>query len=269
MEQRFEGKVALVTGAARGQGRAEVVRLGQEGADIIALDICAPVATVNYEGATADDLAETERAIKALGRQVFARQVDTRDLAALQAAVDEGVRELGRLDVVVANAGICSYGLLWELTEEQFHTMIDVNVIGTWNTLKATVPTMIAQATGGAIIVTSSVGGLRGMPWLGHYVASKHAVTGMARTLANELGEYDIRVMSLHPNAVNTHMGTDATLVDSINAKPALAAIFANALPATMYEPEVVAKAVAFLASDDGRYMTGSEMIIDLGTLAR
>jgi SDR family mycofactocin-dependent oxidoreductase len=269
MQQRFEGKVALVTGAARGQGRAEVIRLAEEGADIIALDICAPIPTVPYEGATPEDLAETERSIKALGRRVVAREVDTRDLAALQTAVDDAVLELGRLDVVVANAGICSYGFLWELTEEQFHTMIDVNVIGTWNTFKATVPTMIAQGTGGSIIVTSSVSGLRGMPWLGHYVASKHAVTGMAKTLANELGEYDIRVMSLHPNAVTTHMGTDTTLHATVAAKPELAAIFMNALPATGYAPEVVANAVAFLASDDGRYMTGSEFIIDLGTLAR
>jgi len=161
MEQRFEGKVAFVTGAARGQGRAECVRLASEGADIIAVDVCASIPTVNYDGSTPDDLAETERLVKGLGREIVASIVDTRDLAALQAAVDEGVRALGRLDVVVANAGICTYGLLWELTEEQFHTMIDINVIGTWNTFKSVVPTMIAQDEGGCIIATSSVGGKR------------------------------------------------------------------------------------------------------------
>jgi SDR family mycofactocin-dependent oxidoreductase len=268
-QQRFEGKVALITGAARGQGRAEAVRLAEEGADIIALDICEALPTVDYTGATPDDLEETERLVKALGRQVVARRVDTRDMAALQAAVDEAVAELGRLDVVVANAGICSYGLLWEISEEKFRTMMDVNIIGTWHTLKATVPFMIQQGTGGAIVVTSSVGGLRGMPWLGHYVASKHAVTGMAKTLANELGQYNIRVISLHPNAVDTAMGTDQTLYATVRDNPALGAIFMNALPATLTEPENVAAAVAFVTSDDGRYMTGSELIIDLGNLAR
>jgi SDR family mycofactocin-dependent oxidoreductase len=269
MQQRFEGRVALITGAARGQGRAEAVRLAQEGADIIALDICEALPTVNYEGATPDDLAETERLVKALGRRVVTRQIDTRDFAALQAAVDDGVRDLGRLDVVVANAGICSYGLLWELSEEQFRTMIEVNVFGTWHTLKAVVPTMIAQGSGGAIIVTSSVGGIRGMPWLGHYVASKHAVTGMAKTLANELGEHNIRVVSLHPNAVNTHMGTDTTLHSTVAANPALGAMFVSALPTPMYEPEVVAAAVAYIASDEAQYMTGCEFVIDLGNICR
>ena len=187
----------------------------------------------------------------------------------LQASVDRGVEALGRLDVVVANAGICSYGFLWELTEEQFRTMIDVNVVGTWHTLKATVPILIRQGEGGCIIVTSSVGGIRGMPWLGHYVASKHAISGMAKTLANELGQYNIRVMILMPNAVATPMGLDQTLVASVQANPALGSMFMNALPATLTEPENVAAAVAFIASDDGRYMTGSEVVVDLGTLAR
>jgi SDR family mycofactocin-dependent oxidoreductase len=269
MEQRFEGKVAFITGAARGQGRAECVRLAEEGADIIAVDICAPIPTVNYEGSTPEDLIETERLVKASGRQIFTRILDTRDLAALQAAVDEGVRQLGRLDVVVANAGICTYGLLWELTEEQFRTMIDINVIGTWNTLKSVVPTMIEQGDGGCIIATSSVGGKRGMPWLGHYVASKHAITGMAKTLANEVGQYGIRVVSLHPNAVNTHMGTDTTLHGTVGANPHLGAMFISALPTPMYEPDIVAAAVAYIASDEARFMTGNEFVIDLGNLCR
>ena len=177
--------------------------------------------------------------------------------------------ELGRLDVVVANAGICTYGLLWELTELQFRTMIDVNVIGTWHTIKAVVPTMIAQGEGGCIILTSSVGGRRGMPWLGHYVASKHAITGMAKTLANELGEHAIRVVSLMPNAVTTHMGYDTTLHGTVGENPHLGAMFVSALPTPMYDPEVVAAAVAYIASDDARFMTGSEFVIDLGNLCR
>jgi SDR family mycofactocin-dependent oxidoreductase len=267
--QRFEGKVAFITGAARGQGRAEALRLAEEGADIIGVDICEPLPTVTYPGASADDLAETERLVRALGRRMVASQVDTRDMDALQAAVDRGVAELGRLDVVCANAGVCTYGKLWELTEEQFRTVIDVNVVGTWHTLKAVAPIMIRQGTGGCIIVTSSIGGIRGVPWLGHYVASKHAISGMAKTLANELGEYDIRVMIIVPNAVNTEMGTDPTLFPRVEAEPMLGAIFANVLPATLTEPETVAAAVAFIASDDGKNMTGSEVVMDLGKLAR
>jgi SDR family mycofactocin-dependent oxidoreductase len=269
MTGRFEGKVALITGAARGQGRAEAVRLAEEGADIIAIDICAPVATVPYASATAEDLLETERLVNALDRRIVAVQADTRDLAALTAAVKGGVAELGRLDVIVANAGICSYGFLWELSEEQFHTMIDVNVIGTWNTIKAAVPIMIEQGTGGSIVMTSSIGGVRGKPWLGHYAASKHAITGMAKTLALELGPHNIRAMALVPNAVNTPMGTDVTLHAEVAKSPALGATFMNALPATQIQPEDVAAAVAFIASDDGQYMTGSEFIMDLGNLAR
>jgi len=267
--QRFEGKVALITGAARGQGRAEAIRLAEEGADIIAIDVCSSIPTVNYEGTTSSDLEGTVKAVEALGRRIESFVADTRDLPALQDAVDRGVKRLGRLDVVVANAGICSYGLLWELTSEQFQTMIDVNVLGTWHTFKATIPTLIAQGQGGVIVATSSVGGTRGMPWLGHYVASKHAISGMARTLANELGQYNIRVMILVPNAVDTPMGTDPTLISSVQENPALGSIFMNALPSTMTEPENVAAAVAFIASDDGRYMTGSEITIDLGTLVR
>jgi SDR family mycofactocin-dependent oxidoreductase len=269
MAQRFAGKVALITGAARGQGRAEAVRLAQEGADIIAVDICEAIPTVTYAAATPQDLDETCAQVRACGRRVFAATADTRDLAGLTAAVEAGVAELGRLDVVVANAGICSYGLLWEVTPEQFRTMIEVNVFGTWHTVRAAVPIMIKQGTGGAIIMTSSVGGLRGMPWLGHYVASKHAVTGMARTLANELGEHNIRVISLHPNAVNTPMGTDETLHATVAAAPALGAMFMSALPATLTQPEDVAAAVAFAASDEARYMTGTELVVDLGNLAR
>ena len=269
MAQRFENKVALITGAARGQGRAEAIRLAEEGADIIAVDICEPLPTVTYAGASEDDLAETEKAVRDLGRRIVTFRADTRDMDALQAAVGQGVAELGHLDVVVANAGICGYGKLWEITEEQFRTMIDVNVLGTWHTLKAVAPLMIEQGTGGCIIVTSSIGGIRGVPWLGHYAASKHAVSGMAKTLANELGEYNIRVMIIVPNAVNTLMGTDPILFPRVEAEPMLGAIFANALPATLTEPETVAAAVAFIASDDGKNMTGSEVIMDLGKLAR
>jgi SDR family mycofactocin-dependent oxidoreductase len=266
--ERFHGRVALVTGAARGQGRAAAVRLAEEGADIIAIDVCAPLDTVNYEGTTPADLEETVAQVRERGRRVVAFQADTRDLAALTKAVQAGVAELGRLDVVIANAGICSYGLLWELTEEQFRTTIDVNVIGTWNTIKATVPVLIDQGEQGVVLLTSSVAGRRGMPWLGHYVASKHAITGMAKTLANELGPYDIRVVALVPNAVTTPMGTDVTLHSTAAANPSLGAMFMGSLTTPMMEPEDVAAMVAFAASSDAKYMTGTELVMDLGNLA-
>lgn len=269
MASRFEGKVVLITGAARGQGRAEAIRFAEEGADVILLDACASMPTVPYEGTQPSDLEETVRLVEKTGRRAWSRIVDTRDLAGLAEAVGSAVPELGRLDVVIANAGICSYGLLWELTEEQFRTMIEINVFGTWNTIKATVPTLIAQGSGGAIIMTSSVGGVKGMPWLGHYTASKHAVTGMAKTLANELGQYDIRVISLHPNAVNTPMGTDTTLHATVAEAPNLAPMFMGALTSTMMEPEDVANAVAFATSDEAKYMTGTELVVDLGLLGR
>ena len=172
------GKVAFVTGAARGQGRSHAVRLAEEGADVIAVDICHPVETVEYAGATADDLAETVALVEKLDRRIVAREVDVRDLAGLQATVAEGVSELGGLDIVVANAGIFTSAPVHELTEEQWNTMIDVNLTGVWKTVKATVPTLIEQGRGGSIILISSTGGIQGFPNFAHYVAAKHGVTG-------------------------------------------------------------------------------------------
>ena len=203
---RCEGKVALVTGAARGQGRAHAVRLAEEGADIIAADICRPVDTVTYAGASSDDLAETTALVEKTGRHILAREVDVRDLMGLTQLVADGVAEFGRLDIVVANAGIMTAGRLWELSPEQWNEVIGVNLTGVWNTIKATVPVLIDQGEGGSVILTSSVAGLVGQPFVGHYAASKHGVVGLCRSLANELGEYNIRVNSVHPVGVNTEM---------------------------------------------------------------
>ena len=199
-EQGLEGRVAFVTGAARGQGRAYAVRLAQEGADVIISDICASVSqTIPYPGATPDDLAETVRLIEAEGRKVLARQVDIRDDAAVRTLVADGVEQFGRLDVLVANAGVLSWGRLWELTDEQWNSVIDVNLTGTWRTLRAVIPAMIEAGNGGSIIIVSSSGGLKATPGNGHYAASKHGLTAMTNTLALELGEYSIRVNSIHP----------------------------------------------------------------------
>ncbi len=265
---RLEGKVAFVTGAARGQGRAHAVRLAEEGADIIASDVCAPIDTVKYPAASPADLEETVRQVKRLGREVVAGEADVRDMAGLEQMVADGVTQLGTLDIVVANAGVMSAGRLWELTEDQWQQVIGINLTGMWHTIKATVPTMISQGTGGSIILTSSVAGLRGQPFVGHYVSSKHGVVGLCRTLANELGEYNIRVNSIHPVGVNTDMLREPDLFPMIeDRRDTLGALFMNALPADFLEPEDVAGLVAFLASDEAKYMTGAQVPIDLGSV--
>lgn len=266
---KLEGKVAFITGVARGQGRAHAVRLASEGADIIGIDVCAQIEK-GYPGTTEEDLAETRRQVEATGRTMLATRADVRNLDEVQAALDAGVERLGRLDVVVANAGIFSYGFLWEITAEQWRDMIDVNLTGVFHTVKATVPRLIAQGHGGSIIITSSVAGLRGVPFAGHYAAAKHGGVGICRTLANELGPHRIRVNSIHPAAVTTPMNTDPGLFELIlEHSETLAPIFMNSLPYMTMEPEYISHMVAFLASDDSMYMTGAQIPIDMGTLTR
>ena len=199
MAERLEGKVAFITGAARGQGRSHAVRLAEEGADIIAIDICGPVSSnPQIEPATPEDLVETADLVKRLNRRIVTAEGDVRDYDALKTAVDSGVEQLGRLDVVVANAGIGNGGQTLDRTSQDDWTdMIDVNLSGVWKTVKAAVPHLIAQGEGGSIILTSSVGGLKAYPHTGHYIAAKHGVIGLMRTFAVELGEHFIRVLSL------------------------------------------------------------------------
>lgn len=266
---RLAGKVALITGAARGQGRAHAVRLASEGADIIALDNCVTAETTDYAGPTEADLAETVRLVEAQDRRILARKADIRDLDALQALVKDGVSEFGRLDVVVANAGICPANWSWEIPVEQWRETIDVNLTGTFFTMKATVPTLIEQGTGGSIIITSSVAGLRGLPFLAHYAASKHGVVGLAKSMANELGQHNIRVNTVHPHGVATGM-QPARMSQLIQENAAtLGPIFMGTLPDFISQPEDIAAAVAFLASDDSRHITGVQLPVDLGTLIR
>ena len=267
---RLSGKVALITGAAVGQGRAHARRLAEEGADIIAADICAPVDTVKYTTATPEDLAETVRLVEQQDRRVVARELDVRDLPALEQLVADGIAALGRLDIVVVNAGIMTSGRLWELTSAQWDQVIGVNLTGAWHTVKAAVPPMIEQGTGGSIVFTSSVAGLMGHPFIVHYAAAKHGVVGLCQTLANELGEYDIRVNSIHPAGVNTAMAAEPDLFPLMEKfATTLAPIFMNSLPGSLIEPEDVAGLVAFLASDEARYMTGCQIPIDLGNTNR
>src|SRR4051812_4327260 len=200
---RFDDKVVLITGAARGQGRAHARRFAAEGANVIAVDVCAPVLPdLGYPPATEEDLAETVRLVEQAGRGCVARVADVRDQAGLDAAVREGLDRFGRLDAVVANAGVTSYHLGWEVPEEHWATVLDVNLTGVWRTVKAAVPTMIEAGNGGAITITSSAAGLRGYGYLGHYAATKHGLVGLMRSLAIELGPHDIRVNTVHPGAV-------------------------------------------------------------------
>jgi SDR family mycofactocin-dependent oxidoreductase len=269
MTQRYLGKKALITGAARGQGRAHAVRLASEGADVVLVDICRDFPTTGYAGATEEDLAETVRLVEEQGRRALPYVVDTRDLPALQAAVDEAVEELGGLDVVVANAGICSGARLLDVTTEQWEATIGVNLTGTFHTLKATLPVMVAQGRGGAVCITSSVAGLRGLPYLADYVASKHAITGLARTAANEMGVHRIRVNTIHPASVPTGMTTPELFALCREDAATLAPIYMNALPSSFTTAEDIAAAVAWLCSDEATNVTGVALPLDMGTLLR
>jgi SDR family mycofactocin-dependent oxidoreductase len=267
---RLDGKVAFITGAARGQGRSHAVRLASEGADIIAVDVCAGFSTINYPAATPDDLEETARLVGKEGRRIVSRRADVRDMAELQQAFDEGVAELGRVDIVVANAGVLNTAWSWEMSEEQWQEVIGINLTGVWHTAKAAIPTMIEQGDGGSIIIISSTAGLYGQPFTVSYTAAKHGVVGVATCMANELAEHSIRVNTVHPTGVKTEMATEPELGAMVIGKAeTLGPIFMNSLPIGMMEPEDVSSVVAFLASDDSHTMTGSQVRVDCGKLNR
>ena len=274
MTGRVEGKVAFISGAARGQGRAHAVRLAQEGADIIAVDICKQIDSVQIPLSTPEDLAETADLVKGHNRRIYTAEVDVRDFDALKAAVDAGVEQMGRLDIIVANAGIGNGGATLDKTSEPDWTdMIDVNLGGVWKTVKAGVPHILAGGRGGSIILTSSVGGLKAYPHTGHYVAAKHGVVGLMRTFAVELGAQNIRVNSVHPTNVNTPLfmneGTMKLLrPDLENPGPddmKVVGHLMHTLPIGWVEPEDIANAVLFLASDEARYITGVTLPVDGG----
>ncbi len=279
MAGRVEGKVAVITGAARGQGRSHAVRLASEGADIIAVDVCRPVTdTTAIPAATPDDLAETVDLVKGLGRRVVSAEVDVRDFDALRDAVDSGVEQLGRLDIVCANAGIGNGGAtLDRTTEADWDDMIGINLSGVWKSVKAAVPHLIAGGRGGSIILTSSVGGLKAYPNTGHYIAAKHGVVGLMRTFAVELGQHSIRVNSVHPTNVNTPMfmneGTMKLFRPDLESPGpddmAVVARLMHVLPIGWVEPEDISNAVLFLASDESRYITGLPMTVDAGSMLK
>jgi SDR family mycofactocin-dependent oxidoreductase len=264
----LDGKVALVTGAARGQGRNHALRLAEEGAAVIAVDIADAVSPDNtYPPATQDDFDETGRQLEAGGHRFVTARADVRDGEELNKVIVEGFNRFGgRLDIVVANAGICNWARFWELSESQWSTLIDVNLSGTWRTLKAAAPLMISAGNGGSIITVSSVAGIKALPGLAHYSAAKHGLTGLTNSAALELGEYGIRVNSIHPNAVATPMGYDPQTAKLLAAHPHYANSFHIALAGiTLMDPDDVSAAVVWLASDLSRTVTGTQLTLDMG----
>lgn len=267
MGDRVSGKVALVTGAARGQGRAHALRLASEGAAVIVVDVCAPLRSVPYDSATPEDLAETVRLVEKTGRRVISGIVDVRDLEQLRGIVDGAVAQLGRLDVVVANAGIVVPKPWDQVTPQIYEDTISTNVTGVWNTVMVGAPHLV-KAGGGSVILISSAAGLKALPFHVPYTTSKFAVRGMAKAFAAELAKHGIRVNSVHPTGVNTPMGSgnmQAEVGAAMATNERLGAMFINMLPVDIIEPEDVADTVLFLASDESKFITAHELAPDAG----
>ena len=268
---KLDGKVAFITGAARGQGRSHAVRLAQEGADIIAVDICQQMKVVGYPMSVPEDLAQTVKEVEAAGRRIFARQVDVRDFESLQHAFDDGQAELGPVGIVLANAGIGPGGLASD--QEQWDDVIGVNLTGVWNTGRAAIPSMIEAGQGGAIVLTSSTGGLIG-PGVNHagvlgYTAAKHGVIGLMRSWANYLAPHYIRVNSVAPTTVRTPMANNGDVSAIIKHVPEFAGALTNAIPVEAVDPIDVTNAILWLVSDDARYITGTVLPVDAGNVNR
>ena len=275
---RLEGKVAFISGLARGQGRSHAIRMAQEGADIIGFDVLEPVPGAPYGPATEADMAETVKAVEALDRRIIAKKADVRSFEQVKAVADEGVAEFGRLDIVLGNAGIfTSPNTSENLSDEEFVDMVDVNLTGVWRTCKAAIPHMKKAGNGGSIILTSSAAGLMGYANIGHYVAAKHGVVGLMRTLALELGPEMIRVNSVHPTTVDTPMVMNEPtfklfrpdLEHPTKEDFAAAATTMNLMPVPWLEAVDISNAIVFLASDEARYITGVTLPVDAGVLVK
>jgi SDR family mycofactocin-dependent oxidoreductase len=278
MAGRLEGKVAFITGAARGQGRSHAVRMAEEGADIIAIDVCRQIDVVPIPMSTPEDLAETVDQVKARGRRIVAAQADVRDFEAMKAVVDEGVAQFGRLDIVCANAGLAAEAAAMDVMDEKlWRESIDVNLTGVWLTAKAAIPHMIDGGRGGAMVLTSSVGGLKAHPGIGNYVSGKHGVVGIMRTLAVELAPFSIRVNSVHPSQVNTPMLMNEMtyrmfrpdLENPTADDMAMVSQGMHLLPTPWVEAVDISNAIIFLVSDEGRFITGVTLPIDAGAMIK
>lgn len=267
---KLDGKVAFITGAARGQGRSHAVRLAQEGADIVAVDICGQIDTVPYPMSTPEDLDETVRQVETLDRRIVAQQADVRDRQALQSAFDAGAAQLGRVDIILANAGIAPQAVHESDPYQAFTDTLAVNLVGIRNTVHVAVPTMIEQGRGGAIVLTSSTQGLTGRGGTGGgasdgYVASKHGVVGLMRSWANWLAPHSIRVNTVHPTGVNTPMVVNDAMQQYLNSAPEMMSALTNLMPVEMVEPLDISNAICWLVSDEARYVTGVTLPVDAG----
>jgi len=267
---KLDGRVALVTGAARGQGRSHALRMAEEGADIIAVDLCGQIASVPYPMGTAADLADTANAVESLGRRVVARAADVRDVRELERVVAEATSELGPIHIVVANAGIATVGAKDADPAQAFRDTIDVNLIGVWNTVVAAAPSMQQAGKGGAIVLVSSTQGLKGVGGDGSagitaYTAAKHGIVGLMRSFAHWLAKDDIRVNTVHPTGVETPMITNEAVSEWFAETPGAAQATANLLSVSLIQPEDVSDAVLWLVSDQAKYVTGVSLPVDAG----
>ena len=269
----LDGKVAFISGGARGQGRSHALRLAEEGAEIITFDICEQLSSVAYAGATENDLAETVKTVEALDRRIVARKADVRDPEAVKAVFAEGVAEFGRVDIVLANAGIMPIIGEQGQLPAAWHESIDIMLTGVYHTIEAAIPTLIEQQRGGSIVITSSLAGLRApmrtmemkSAGLLAYIAAKHGVVGLMRAYANVLGPYSIRVNTVHPTGVNTPMVVNPEFMGLAQEVPEFMEAMRNILPVPMIQPEDVSNAILYLCSDAGRYITGTTMPVDAG----
>jgi (+)-trans-carveol dehydrogenase len=274
---KLQDKVVLITGAARGQGRTHALRCAEEGADIVVIDAACEIATVDYPLATEEELHETGQLVEKAGRRALTKRADVRDQAALDAVVAEALDEFGHIDVVVANAGIASFGPTWQLSEQTWQDVIDVNLTGVWHTAKAVIPAMLEAGRGGSLIFISSVAGLKGVPNVGHYASAKHGLVGLMRTLAIELAPNWIRVNTIHPTNVATPMIHNDTTFAAFRPdveKPTEEDIVAactemNLLAVPWVEPTDISNAVVWLASDDARFVTGVSLPVDAGLVVK
>ena len=254
---RLADKSAIVTGAGRGIGRVTAIRFAQEGADVLVPDL-------DRKGAE-----ETAAEIRRLGRKAVPLQMDVTRMADIQRMVETALREFGKIDILICNHGICEFGGTWDITEEQWDAMLDTNLKGYWLTVKYVVPQMIAQKTGGRIIMTSSTAGLKGMTGLAHYSASKWGIIGLAKTLALEVGAFGITVNTIHPTGVDTPMVAGLAEISGMTKEQMIAASAVNTLPVAMVEAQDIANAALWLASDDARYVTGQELKVDAGMMLK
>ena len=274
MAGRLEGQVAFITGAARGQGRSHALALAKEGADIIAVDVTKQIETVPYATATAEDMAETVHQVEALDRRIIAGDVDVRDLQGLTDFVARGVAELGRLDIVLANAGISAPAPTLEMDEETWDTMIEINLTGVWKTIKASVPHIVDGGRGGSVVITSSTAAIIPMANIAHYAAAKSGLVLLSKVLAKELAPQSIRVNTVHPTTVATDMVLNESTYKLF--RPDLehptredfeeAAGTLNALPIPAMESSDITNAVLYLVTDSGRYVTGTMHVVDAGS---